>query len=119
MKGFTPTHMTIVIVAFLAAIVALAMTNHDTAALIAVGIAVLGGLGLSLGQQQAVKEQTNGSMSRALEMAAASSQAALEQARVNANLLALMTPSSALAEQKVIEMATALQPPSPVLDQPD
>jgi hypothetical protein len=66
--------MTIVIVAFLAAIVALAMTGRDTAALIAVGTAVLAGLGLSLGQQQAVKEQTNGNTTKLLEMVEAQGQ---------------------------------------------
>lgn len=83
MKNFSPTHMTIVIVAFLAAIVALAMTDRDTAALVAVGTAVLAGLGLSLGQQQAVKEQTNGNTTKLLEM--------LEK---NAEMLARMQPPS-------------------------
>lgn len=63
---FTATHLTVVIVAFLAAITTLALANRDTAALIAVGIAILGGLGLSLGQQQAVKENTNGTMTRTM-----------------------------------------------------
>lgn len=116
MKGFSPTHMTIVIVAFLAAIVALTMTGHETGALIAVGAGILGGLGLSLGQQQAVKEQTNGNTSRLMDMVENSNKASIEQARVTANLLALMTPNSPQAEQKVMELATTAVLPVVQLD---
>lgn len=68
MKDLGPTHKTVIIVAFLGSIVALTFSGHDTAALIAVGTALMAGLGLSLGQQQAVKEQTNGNTTKLLEM---------------------------------------------------
>lgn len=74
MKDLGPTHKTVIIVAFLAAMVTLALTGRDTAALVAVGTAVLAGIGVSLGQQQAVKEQTNGNTTKLLEMVEAQGQ---------------------------------------------
>lgn len=64
----------VVIVAFLGAIVALSFTGRDTAALIAVGTALLGGLGVSLGQQQTVKEHVNGNTTKLLNMVEKQSQ---------------------------------------------
>jgi len=114
MGKFTATHVTIVIVVFLTAIVVLSVTGHDSAALISVGVAILAGLGLSLGQQQAVKEQTNGNTSRLMQMISDSAKAQTEQAKTTASLLALMTPGSALAEAKVIEMAASVIQPPPL-----
>ena len=68
MREFSATHKTIIICAFLAALVVLTLTGGNLAALIAVGTAVLGGIGVSLGQVQAVKEQTNGHNAAMLDM---------------------------------------------------
>lgn len=81
MNDFNATHKTIVIVTFLASIVALTWSGHDTAALIAIGAALLAGLGINVAQTQAVKEHTNGNMAKLLGMVE-------EQAR----MLAAMTP---------------------------
>lgn len=60
---------------FLAAIVALTLSGHDSGALIAVATAVLAGLGIIAGKQDAakeetrvVREQTNGNTTKLLEM---------------------------------------------------
>lgn len=67
--------LVVVIVAFLESVVVLTMTDHDTGAFIAVGLGVLGGLGLIVNQvagareqTTAVKEQTNGNTSRMLDI---------------------------------------------------
>lgn len=64
-----------VIAMFLTAIVALTVSGHDSGALIAVATAVLAGLGVIAGKQDAVKEetrvvreQTNGNTTKLLEM---------------------------------------------------
>lgn len=57
-----------VIIAFLGALVALSFVGRDTAVLVAVGTAIMAGLGISLGQQNAVKENTNGNMRQLLGM---------------------------------------------------
>lgn len=49
-----------IIIAFLGSIVALSWLNKDTAALIAVGSLILGGMGFTIAQNQGIKEQTNG-----------------------------------------------------------
>jgi len=58
----------VVIVAFLAVIGGLTWTGRDTAVLVTVGMAMLAGLGLSIGQGQAIKDQTNGNTGQLLEM---------------------------------------------------
>jgi hypothetical protein len=58
----------VVVVAFLAAITALGLTGNDTAALVAVGLAILSGLGIVAGQTNAVRENTNGNASRMLDI---------------------------------------------------
>ena len=56
---FGPTHATIIIVAFFAALVALASMGKDTAALVAVGVAILGAIGLAVGQAGTTREAVN------------------------------------------------------------
>jgi len=55
-----------VIVAILASIVALSALNRDVGALIGVATLVLAGLGFAIGQQQVIKEQTNGTQAHLL-----------------------------------------------------
>ncbi len=62
-----------VILAFLACVTALGLTHNETGALIAVGVAILGGLGIQLGQSNAIRENTNGNQARLLEIVARSS----------------------------------------------
>lgn len=114
MGKFGPTHITIVIVTFLVSIVALAATNHDTATFITIGMLVLAGIGVSLGQQQAVKEQTNGNTTRLMQMLESSANAHMEQMKMVSGLLALMTPGSPEAEAKMIELATTSPTTAPV-----
>lgn len=52
----------------LTAIVILGAFGRDTTALLALGSLLLAGIGLTLGQTTAVKEQTNGNMSRLLAL---------------------------------------------------
>lgn len=59
---------TVILVAFLACVTLLAFTGRETGALIAVGVAILGGLGLAIGQQQGIKDNTNGTNQRLLEV---------------------------------------------------
>lgn len=108
---FTPTHLTIIIVAFLTMIAVLVFAGKETGALIAVGTAVLGGIGVSLGQQQVLKNQTNGNTSQLTQIVADNTKALTEQARMTSSLLALMMPGSPMAEAKVFEIATAAATP--------
>lgn len=62
MKDLNGTHKTVIVVAFLAALVGLAVLGKDTAALIAVGTAILGGLGFSLAQNAQIRDNTNGAL---------------------------------------------------------
>jgi arginine exporter protein ArgO len=65
----------IVVVAFLGAVVALQLAHADTSTVVVIGLAILGGVGLVATQNarqsettQQVKEQTNGTQTRMLEM---------------------------------------------------
>lgn len=65
----------VIIVSFLETIALLTITGHETGAFIAVGLGVLGALGLIVGQgaaqreqTTAVKEQTNGNYSRMFDI---------------------------------------------------
>lgn len=65
----------VVIVAFLVLLAAMVSAQKDTVALLAVGMAVLGGLGIIAAQQasgnktaEVVREQTNGTQARQLDM---------------------------------------------------
>lgn len=62
MKDLTAIHKTIIIVAFLAAIVALSLLGKDIAALVAVGASILAGVGISVAQGSQIQQQTNGAM---------------------------------------------------------
>ncbi len=62
MKDLNGTHKTIIIVAFLAAIVGLSFLGKDTAALVAVGAAILGGIGISVAQGSQTIQNTNGAL---------------------------------------------------------
>lgn len=57
-----------VIVAFLLLIGFLSYTGREQGALIAVGSAILAGLGVSLGQQNIVKDNVNGNLARLLNL---------------------------------------------------
>lgn len=96
MKNLTWPHVA-VIVAFLACVTALGLTGNDTAALIAVGVAILGGTGLQIGQTIAVKENTNGANrelleanKRSAELQAANTERALTILDGNQKILASM-----------------------------
>ena len=86
MKSLTYQHV-IVIVAFLACVTILGITGNETAAIIAVGVALLGGLGVNMGQTQAVKENTNGNANRLMEI---NQQAAADQSAATARALELL-----------------------------
>lgn len=62
MKDLTGTHKTIIIVGFLGSLVALSYLGKDTAALVAVGAAILAGLGFSVAQGAQTIQQTNGAL---------------------------------------------------------
>ncbi len=62
MKDLNGTHKTVIIVAFLAAIVSLSFLGKDTAALVAVGTAILAALGFSVAQGTQIQQQTNGAL---------------------------------------------------------
>lgn len=62
MKDLTGTHKTIIIVAFLASLVGLSFMERDTAALVAVGAAILGALGISVAQGSQTIQNTNGAL---------------------------------------------------------
>lgn len=100
MKNLTTPHV-VVIVAFLSCVTVLGVTNKDQAALIAVGVAILAGLGLQLGQTIAVKENTNGNNARLLELLESNQR---ELASVT-RLMATMTPPPPLAVVPTIEPA--------------
>jgi len=57
-----------VVALILASIVTLGAFGRDTTALLALGTLLLAGIGLTLGQGMAVKEQTNGNTTKLLEM---------------------------------------------------
>lgn len=97
------TQAVIVIVAFLAAIVVLALADKDTAVLVAVGSAVLGGLGLIAGQQSGIRDNTNGNMTKVLAM--------IEK---QSHMLAAMKPTEAIEAS----MADVGKPVSEQTDQP-
>lgn len=86
---FGPTHATIIVVAFLAAMTTIILMGKPEGALVAVGMAILGGIGLSIGRQgateervAAVQQQTNGNTRELVQLVA-------EQTR----LLAASTPA--------------------------
>lgn len=72
----------VVIGLVLAAVVTLAALGQDTSALVGLGTLLLAGIGLIAGQQQGIREQTNGNTSELLRMV-----------RDLANKVADMTPA--------------------------
>jgi hypothetical protein len=58
----------VVIALVLAGVVTLAALGRDTTALTGLGVMLLVGLGLMAGQQQQIKEQTNGTQTKLLQM---------------------------------------------------
>lgn len=74
MKELTWKHVTIIL-AFLGALVFLTAADKETGAFVAIGVAILGGLGLvavqsaqAKEQTTVVKEQTNGNLSRLVDV---------------------------------------------------
>ena len=63
-----PWQHVIVICVVLACVTALALTGHDNAGLLTVGLAVFGGIGIVGSQTQAVKDQTNGNTSQLVSL---------------------------------------------------
>lgn len=92
MKDLTGTHKTIIVCAFLAALVALAFMDKDTAAVIAVGTAILGGLGFSLAQSSQIKDNTNGALKAKDEMFQKFAESTQQNMREMAEMLAKMQP---------------------------
>jgi hypothetical protein len=79
----------------LAAITTLGALGRDTTALIGLGTLLLAGLGLIVGQQQAIKEQGNGNTSKLLAMVENQS-----------HLLArMLPPGAATIDGEVVEPA--------------
>jgi hypothetical protein len=60
MNDLKPIHKTIIICVFLVSVPVLQIFGQSTSAYIAVGMAVLAGLGLAIGTLQSVQKQTNG-----------------------------------------------------------
>lgn len=85
----------------LAAVVVLTVFGKDSAGVYAFGGAILIGLGVMAGTTAQLSTNTNGNTTRMLEMLDT-------QAKTTAALLSLMTPSSAKAEDKVIELSSPI-----------
>lgn len=64
----TGWQLVVIIGLVLAAIVTLSALGQDTAALIGLGTLLFAGLGLIAGQQNAIKDQTNGNTTKLLSM---------------------------------------------------
>jgi hypothetical protein len=91
-KDLTGTHKTVIIVAFLAAIVGLSFLGKDTAALIAVGTAILAGIGFSVAQGTQIQQQTNGALKAKDEAFQQYAAETSKHLRELANKMAEMTP---------------------------
>jgi uncharacterized integral membrane protein len=90
----------------LTAVVILTLHDKDSAGVYAFGGSILLGLGIVAGVTGQVASNTNGNTTRMLDMMA-------EQSRNTTALLSLLTPSSAAAEAKVMELASATTNPLP------
>lgn len=63
MNKLSGTHITIIVVAFLAGMSALLAMGRSAEALTGIGVLLLGGLGFQISQTAQVKENTNGTLS--------------------------------------------------------
>lgn len=93
MKDLTGTHKTIIIVAFLGSLVALALLGKDTAALVAVGTAILAGIGFSVAQGTQIQQQTNGALKAKDEAFQQYAADTTKHLREMADKMAEMTPA--------------------------
>jgi hypothetical protein len=91
-RDLNGTHKTIIIVAFLAAIVGLSYLGNDTAALVAVGTAILAGLGIAVAQGNQTIQQTNGALKAKDEAFQAIVKDTQKHMREMADMLAKMSP---------------------------
>lgn len=92
MKDLNGTHKTIIIVAFLAAIVGLSYLGKDTAALVAVGASILAGLGIAVAQGSQTIQQTNGALKAKDEAFQDFAKETQTHFREMADMLAKMSP---------------------------
>lgn len=92
MNGLTGTHKTIIIVTFLVSLVALAFFGKDAAAFIAIGTAILGGLGFSLAQNSQIKDNTNGALKAKDEAFQKYAETTTQHLRELADKMATMQP---------------------------
>lgn len=96
-----------VILAFLGCITALGFAGKETAAIIAVGVAILGGLGLQYGETRGIKENTNGTQAKILEI---NERAAETQARTAARGLELLEGNQRALVALAHKMGTMTSP---------
>lgn len=106
MKNLT-NQQTVILVAFLACVTLLAFTGRETGALIAVGVAILGGLGLAIGQQQGIKDNTNGTNQRLLEVI----DRAAAESTVNARRLMTLLEGNQHELSKLAHLMASMSPP--------
>ena len=118
-REITTRHV-VVIVAFLVTLGGIVLAGRDSAAFIVVGLAVLGGLGVVVSQQASnnketamVREQTNGSQTRMMDMVA-------EQARqaqaTNDRLVAIVETQGALLAKLAAGPERRVTDGAPTLD---
>lgn len=88
----------------LGAIVTLTIVGKDTAGVYTFGGAILIGLGIMAGVTGQVASNTNGNTSSMLAMLAEAQRTNAQLVANSAAMMALMTPSSKAAEDKVIEL---------------
>lgn len=100
MKDLSGTHKTIIIVAFLVALVALTFLGKDTAALVAVGAAILGGIGISVAQGTQTIQQTNGALKEKDKAFQELAQETQKHMREMAEMLAKMQPPSGSTQDR-------------------
>ncbi len=96
-----------VILAFLGCITVLGFAGKETSAMIAVGVAILGGLGLQYGETRGLKENTNGTQAKILEI---NERAAETQARTAARGLELLEGNQRALVALAHKMGTMTSP---------
>ena len=81
MNRLSPTHLTVIIVSVLMAIVTLALFGRDTAALTGLLIAIAAGVGITATQQSEIRQNVNGNMAKLVDLAERFAHTAIDQAR--------------------------------------
>lgn len=86
MNDLKPIHKTVIICLFLVMVPVLQMTGQSIGAYIAVGMAILGALGLAIGTLQAVQKQTNGGQDKMIGVIQRQNEILAEYGRLLATL---------------------------------